>query len=109
LNQRPFKITSRWGAIDSVEELSLGQPLHNEKGYWPGGFEDNEGGISDETHIAGGDVRLFSVTLQEKRIQEAESVRPAPRPRNRFLAMRDIKDIQRPCCSFQHSSNTLTG
>ena len=100
LEQRPFKIAARLGSIESVEELNLGQSLQRETGYWPGGFEENDGGVSNEINIAGGDVRLFSVTLREQGIREAQPVRPAPRPRNRFLAMRDIKDLQEALLLF---------
>lgn len=94
LKQKPFKITSHCGDIKNIEELRLGHSVQHEPGYWPGGFEDNDGGVSDESTIAGGDVRLFSVTTEEKGLRVKKEVRPARRPRDRFLTMPDTHDVK---------------
>jgi hypothetical protein len=106
LHSQPFQITSHCGAIQQLTELSFGRDVHNEPGYWPRDFQKNDGGVSDATHISGGDVRLFSVQVQEAGVKVLPKVKPPARPSGRLLALRNIADvreeIQRRPTFFEH-------
>ena len=102
----PFRIESRCGRIARIAELPLDQSEKGAVGYWPDGRE-NAGGVSDATTIAGGDVRLFSVSVEETGVRLLDPVRPPERPKNRILRLphdaASIKEeiLRRPTF-FQH-------
>ena len=94
LEARPFKIVSHCGAVREIRELDLGTPIRDTVGYWPHEFQDNDGGRSDDRWICGGDIRLFSVQVDEENVRVLERFQPASRPRDRILALRKIDDLQ---------------
>ncbi len=94
LEPRPFKIVSHCGAIESVRELPLDQSEKGAEGYLPYGCEGAAIGKSDETTIAGGDVRVFAVRVREASVEIIPHVAPPPRPRNRVLPLRDVTSIK---------------
>jgi hypothetical protein len=106
LHPKPFRINSYCGPIKSVTELSLGRDMHLTAGYWPRDFQNNDGGRSDATHIAGGDVRLFSVQVEEQGLHVLPQIQPPVRPAGRFLALHDLSDlgeeIRRRPTFFEH-------
>lgn len=107
LSARPFKITSKAGSISGIKELIIDdQPIKAATGYWPGGMEKNDGGISDATTIAGGDVRVFRVTIEEKDIRFLERVSPPPPVAGRLIAYRGMGSLQETILKwptfFQH-------
>ncbi len=106
LHSKPFQIRSYCGPIKSVTELSLGRDQHLAPGYWPHDFQKNDGGRSDATNIAGGDVRLFSVQVEETGLRVLPEIQPPPRPADRLLALSDItdigKEIRRRPTFFEH-------
>jgi hypothetical protein len=63
LTQAALAITSRLGPVATVEELVLDVSEKGAVGYLPHGFEGVDVGNSTATTIAGGDTRLFRVTL----------------------------------------------
>lgn len=93
LHSKPFQITSYCGHITNVTELSLGRDQHLASGYWPHDFQPNDGGRSDATNIAGGDVRLFSVQVAETGLRVLPEIQPPPRPSGRMLALHNISDL----------------
>jgi hypothetical protein len=68
--------------------------MHQAAGYWPTRFQNNDGGRSDATNIAGGDIRLFSVRVDEAPLRVLPRTQPPARPAGRFLALRDITDLR---------------
>lgn len=106
LQAKPFKITALCGDVRSLVELSLGQGEKNKPGYWPAGFTANDGGTSDDRTIAGGDIRMFDVIVEEKDVICLPRVTPSPRPQGRMLTLRGPGTIQEQILArptfFQH-------
>ena len=94
LSSHAFQIQSRCGSLRQVQELVLDQSEKGLVGYWPTGMGNHDGGRSDTGHIAGGDIRLFAVRVDETNVQCRPAPCPPPPPRNRFLALRTGGSIQ---------------
>jgi len=94
LRARPFKIEARCGILRGIREIPMSLREKEQKGYWPTGMGGHDGGPSDAATIAGGDIRIFEVTVDDERIQCLPEIRPEPRPHNRFLAIRGIEPLQ---------------
>ncbi len=94
LGALPFKLASRRGTLRTVEEITLDQREKGQAGYWPTGMGNHDGGPSTDQSIAGGDVRVFRVTIAEQDVRCLPEVQPPPRPRDRFLALRGIESLQ---------------
>jgi len=94
LQPRPFTITSRCGAIESVTELPLDQSDKGAQGYLPEGTEPASVGSSSATVIAGGDVRVFAVKAHETNVTEIAPVIEAKRSTGRALPLRSQRSIQ---------------
>jgi len=106
LQARPLQISSRCGPLVSISELPLDRSEQGQPGYWPTGFAGNDGGRSDEHSIAGGDMRLFAVRVQEREVRVLPRAVPSPRPQGRLLALRGRESIQEQILArpsfFQH-------
>jgi len=106
MSARPFKIVSHAGEIETIAELPLDQSEKGAPGYWPEAFLDNNPGRSDDTTIAGGDIRLFAVSIREKNVRTLGLVKPTRRVRPRLLALRGLADLKteilRRPTFFQH-------
>jgi len=106
LHVRPLQIKSHCGSIQSITEMPLDQSEKGATGYWPKGHRDNDGGISDDRNIAGGDIRLFQVTVDEDSVKCLPQVPPPGRPHNRMLSLRSQVSIQEQILArptfFQH-------
>jgi len=94
LQSKPFQITSHCGPVRKVTELALGRDMRSAAGYWPHEFVSNDGGPSDEANISGGDVRLFSVHVDETGLRVLPRGRPPCRPVGCLLALRGIADLR---------------
>ncbi len=92
--QQPLKIVSHCGRIESLRELGLDQSEKGAVGYLPEGLEKTPLGVSDEGHIAGGDMRIFAVRVREENIEEIAHVVPPARPRGRALPLRGARSIK---------------
>ena len=92
--QQPLKIASRCGRLESVRELTLDQSEKGAVGYLPLGSEKMSLGVSDDGHIAGGDVRIFAVRVQEDSLTEIAHVAPPARPRGRLLPLRGLGPLR---------------
>jgi len=95
LSDKPLRIISCCGTIREIRELPLDQAEKGAPGYWPASYGDNFGGINDARTIAGGDIRIFAVTVDEERVEVLPEVVPPERPRGRLLALRSAESIQR--------------
>ena len=94
LSPRTFQIASHCGPIQSVEELVLDQSEKGAAGYLPEGFEQAGIGVGDEGAIAGGDIRIFSVRVQEESVQEIPHSAPPARARGRVLPLRGQRSLK---------------
>ena len=61
LTSKEFSIISHCGEIESIKELELDQSEKGAVGQWPEGYSGESSG--DDSHIAGGDIRLFAVRV----------------------------------------------
>ncbi|KAH3742508.1 hypothetical protein Pelo_16097 [Pelomyxa schiedti] len=62
----PMNIESQIGAIASLSEIPLDQSEKNQVGYVPDGYAGIDLGSSTATTIAGGDTRVFKISLQSE-------------------------------------------
>jgi hypothetical protein len=92
--QQPLKIVSHCGQIESLRELVLDQSEKGAVGYLPEGCEKTNPGVSDEGHIAGGDIRIFAVRVKEENVEEIAHVVPPARPRGRALPLPEARSIK---------------
>lgn len=106
LHALPFAIKSFCGPVRKITELPLGRDQTKAAGYWPLEFQQNDGGKSTPTTIAGGDVRLFSVQVAEAPLRVLPELAPATQPAGRWLALRHLADlgaeIRRRPTFFEH-------
>ena len=90
LREQPMKLLSPQGSITSMKEVPLDQSEKGAVGYLPDGFEGTDLGNSTDTTIAGGDTRLFVVSLSSDSLQFLPKVTPKPRPVGVALHLRHI-------------------
>jgi hypothetical protein len=111
LQECPFNIISRIGNIKSIQELPLARSEKQAVGYLPGGFEGSEIGVSGENTIAGGDIRVFAVKVQEQNVEEIPHVAPSPRRKGRILPLSEIHSIKEAILArptfFEHFDSVL--
>ncbi len=111
LTPRPFRITSRIGEIEAVTELPLDQSEKGAPGYLPEGSENAAVGVSTESEIAGGDVRIFSVRVREENVGEIPHIAPPPRPKGRLLPLRGQRMLKEEILArptfFEHFDGVL--
>ena len=94
LKSKSFKIKSHIGKIKSVKELYPIRNLTKEPGYFPEGYTDTNPGLSDEGHIAAGDVRLFLVTVDENNVNVLPEILPEKRITDKYLSMPSLIGLQ---------------
>jgi len=108
---QPLNIASNIGPIESMQEIPVDQSEKTAVGYLPEGFENASIGTSAADQIAGGDVRVFSVRVGEKQVQEIPHAVPPPRPKNRILSLRKAFSIKEEILSrptfFQHFDGVM--
>ena len=106
LFSRPFKIVSHGGKIHTITELKIDPKAKGAVGYWPAGMENLDGGTNAKNTIAGGDIRLFAVSVKEEDVQVLPPVVPPAPVKNRFLALRGLADLKQTLLArptfFQH-------
>lgn len=86
----PFNIISYIGRIKHIKELPTGAKLFDMPGYWPNGLTGQTDGKDDKSHIFGGDIRIFDITLHsDNTLFQAEIPQPQP-VHNRLLACKDL-------------------
>ncbi|WP_165235817.1 TIM barrel protein [Aquisphaera insulae] len=110
-HEQAFRIASRCGAIESIEELAIADGASSSPGYAPEGIDSASLGRSGDGRIAGGDVRIFRVKVKETGVEEIADVPPSPRPRNRLLPLRGMSPIKEEVLArptfFQHFDGVI--
>ncbi|MBX3240849.1 MAG: hypothetical protein KIT80_15195 [Chitinophagaceae bacterium] len=94
LTQLPFKITSNIGKITSIRELQTDQGEKGKEGYLPEGYENSNVGKNTANTIAGGDIRIFRVNIEETGVEEIEDDHIPAAPKEKALSMFNIKSIR---------------
>lgn len=92
-HERPLKIVSHCGKIESIRELILDHSEKGQPGYLPEGLAADLG-ASDERSIAGGDIRVFRVRVAEQHFEQIPPAAPPVRPRGRALTLRGVQSIK---------------
>jgi len=92
--EQQFRLESLCGKIESLRELPLDQSEKGAVGQTPIGVDAAHLGMSGEGRIAGGDLRIFAVTVKETGVAEIPHVRPPLRPHDRFLTLRRATSIK---------------
>ncbi len=92
--EQPFRIDSFCGEIESLREIPLDQSEKGAIGQTPIGVDTAGLGTSGTGTIAGGDIRIFAVTVQESGVEEIPHAPPPPRPRGRILTLRRASSIK---------------
>lgn len=91
--EKPFQITSNSGKILKIKELALDCSEQKAIGYLPPNVTNTTGKNSAHT-IAGGDIRIFNITIDESNTQEIAAIEPQPNPQNRGLTLRNIISLK---------------
>ena len=104
--EQSFRLESLCGKIESLQELPIDVSERGAVGYTPLGLESSSLGKNSADTIAGGDVRVFSVKVQESSVEEIPHVVPPPRPHGRLLTLRGALSIKAEILSrptfFEH-------
>lgn len=91
--EKPFKITSKAGRITKIAELPLDCTEQKAIGFVPKSVVNHTGKNTVKT-IAGGDIRIFSIKMEESNIGEIPFIQPTPNPVNRGLNLRNISSVK---------------
>lgn len=101
----PFKIVSHCGPIQSLRELPLDQSEKGAEGQTPESVDASRLGRGGEPSIAGGDVRIFAITVKEKTVEEIPHLPPPAQPRS-LLPLRNVRSVKEEILSrptfFEH-------
>ncbi|MGM0879924.1 MAG: hypothetical protein ACQEXQ_02655 [Bacillota bacterium] len=93
--ERPFKIVSHIGEIQIVRELAIDQLDKECEGYVPEGYEKKDTGASNDVKIAGGDVRIFAVEVEEEGVEEIPHILPVVTQKNCAMTLGDTYSIEK--------------
>jgi hypothetical protein len=93
-SEQPFRLESLCGKIASLRELPLDTSEAGAPGQTPEVVDGSKLGKNTTDTIAGGDVRVFAVKVQEAGVEEIKHQAPPPRPRGRLLPLRRITSIK---------------
>jgi hypothetical protein len=91
--EKPFSITSVIGKISKMTELPLDCSEQKAVGFLPKSVISNIGKNTGKT-IAGGDIRIFNLKMEDDNIEEIPFIQPAPNPVDRALTLRNISSFK---------------
>jgi hypothetical protein len=104
--EQSFRLESLCGKIESLRELPIDVSERGAVGYTPLTIASSGLGQNSSNSIAGGDVRIFSLKVQETGVDEIPHVAPPPRPHGRWLTLRRLTSIKEEILSrptfFEH-------
>jgi hypothetical protein len=93
-SEKPFRITSSIGKILNITELQIDCSERKATGFLPESVTHDAGKNSAKT-IAGGDIRIFNVKIDEENIEEMPFIQPVANPVNRGLPLRNLSSVKR--------------
>ena len=104
--EQSFRLESLCGKIESLRELPIDVSERGAVGYTPLTIASSGLGQNSSNSIAGGDVRIFSLKVQETGVDEIPHVATPPRPHGRWLTLRRLTSIKEEILSrptfFEH-------
>ena len=104
--EQSFRLESLCGKIESLRELPIDVSERGAVGYTPLTIASSGLGQNSSNSLAGGDVRIFSLKVQETGVDEIPHVAPPPRPHSRWLTLRRLTSIKEEILSrptfFEH-------
>ena len=92
--EQPLHLESLCGKVESLRELPLDTSEAGAPGQAPEVVDGAKLGKNSAGTIAGGDVRIFAVKVQETGVEEISHLAPPPRPRGRLLPLRRATSIK---------------
>jgi hypothetical protein len=91
--ERPFSIKSSAGKILRITELKTDCSERTATGFLPESVSQSTGHNAQGV-IAGGDIRLFRVLMDEKAVTEIPYLKPTPNPSGIGLTLRNISSLK---------------
>ena len=91
--EKPFRITTKVGKILKMTELPLDCAEQKAIGFQPKSVVSKAGKNTGKT-IAGGDVRIFNINLEENNIEDIPFIQPSQNPVGRGLTLRNISSVK---------------
>ncbi len=91
--EKPLQITSNIGKIVKMTELPIDCSEQKAIGFLPKSVVSKTGKNTEKT-IAGGDIRIFNIKLEEENIEEIPFIQPFPNPVDRGLTLRNISSVK---------------
>jgi hypothetical protein len=92
--EKAFKITSTAGKILKISELTIDGSEKKAIGFLPESVSQDPGRNTGKT-IAGGDIRIFRVKMDEDNVEVMPFIQPASNPVKRGLALGNVVSIKR--------------
>jgi hypothetical protein len=90
----PLELRSRCGGISSMKELPLDESEKSAVGYLPESVNGGHLGKGSDKTIAGGDVRIFSVHVNESGVEEMAHKSPAGKSKGLLLPLRSPQSLK---------------
>jgi len=125
IKHQEFSISSKIGEITNIKEIKLDDlaPLFDDKAtrfaYLPRGYWKDEENkeqcfakldqFSDQNHIAGFDVRLFELTINESDDVLVQDVVPNKAIHRRFMAVKSLLEINERINRFSNFDELFAG
>jgi hypothetical protein len=91
--EKSLQITSKVGKIIKITELPLDCSEQKAIGFLPKSVVNQTGKNRSKT-IAGGDIRIFTIKMDENNIEDMAFIQPAANPVKRGLTLRNISSIK---------------
>jgi hypothetical protein len=92
--EQSFSLESLCGKVEALRELPLDTSEAGAPGQTPEVVDGSKLGKNAAGTIAGGDVRMFAVKVQETGVEEISHQAPPPRPQGRLLPLRHATSIK---------------
>lgn len=104
--EQRFRIDALCGELIAVGEMPTDLAERVADGFAPESVDTTQLGVNSATTIAGGDIRLFALTIRERGVVELAPPPPPARPRDRWLTLRSVRSLQEEVLTrptfFQH-------
>lgn len=89
-----FHIQSKSGKINSIKELPIDCFEKKSIGYTPKVVKNRKLGKNTSKTIAGGDVRIFRICLQDADVKVLPEKQPTEKAENRALVLHDVLNLK---------------